>query len=204
MEGTFEKNRKNRKFCFIIGEDGIKYFCHRSKMTENDWEYTWDGNKCQFIPSKDEKGGEHLLATCIVPHRIPDPLKEQRRKNLELELKNREIKLRRQLEHEQRMLEQERKKAAREAEIEKFKRYTVGIKDDVVWKVMKPVRYYKTSKECNMRVKQLNKIYPKERFRIMKVIRCKLHGQIMLRELTSKNNIGKQLDFKEFKEIQYD
>ena len=203
MKGTFSTNKKAHKnFVWIEDENGIEYFCYKDAVKPDDWQYCYTGNTCQFIPSKDEYGGKHLRATHVVPHRIPDPelsaKQERRRIQKEQEAANRERKRLLREKAERNAEEAKKKREEWDKKVKQKLAFTPTVKDKYKWCAIEPLKLYRSSEKCGQKIKELEREYPKEKFRTASVMLYKINGQPILKELTEDNKMGDTLEFVTF------
>lgn len=63
MLGTVTYFAKDKGYGFIVGDDNQKYFVHFSEIKMDGYKVLKDGDKVEFMPSKNERG---LCAMSVV------------------------------------------------------------------------------------------------------------------------------------------
>lgn len=56
MNGTIKSLHPEKGFGFILGEDGIEYFFHKSAVTDFDFDTLQHGTAVRFVPGTGQKG----------------------------------------------------------------------------------------------------------------------------------------------------
>ena len=196
MKGTFVNVRKYKSvWCFITGEDGVDYFCHRDEFVDpKSWKYAWNTNTCEFVPEKAPYEKDHPRAFKIEPTPLRDPLRNERKyRHAKERADAQDRRDQRRRNHQETIAKNKARKDARLSEAEKHRVYTILIKLISEWELYRKDLIFEDLEQAKQCMADVKAKYPGVNFRLARAAKYDVYGDVVLRELDSKGRVGKVL-----------